>query len=224
MLFLQLLLPLLVSAIPQQTPSPTVTGFISITSPPPSSTITPSPSLHCTNGSTVTVTHDCTMGFPVTYCHSPEPPIACPTGSFPSVWHPGHCITASTCYPLDASWIQTKCSNGGIPYTTKTLYAGTLAGGESTVISAVSCSCAQNQWYSQTILPDSNSVDVFCMPSSACPTGMSTSVQTNTYCATASAGACSDIPLTTGFCKCENANATPVYPDGDGAVATGCEL
>jgi hypothetical protein len=68
------------------------------------------------------------MGTPVSYCHSAPPPISCSAGYFPGVWHPGHCIEASTCYPVDASWITTKCSNGGVPWRTSTLYEGVLAG------------------------------------------------------------------------------------------------
>ena len=96
--------------------------------------VTAAATLHCTGGSTVLYTTDCTMGTPVSYCHSPPPPIQCGTGYFPSVWHPGHCVQESTCFPLDAVWITTECSNGGIAYTTQTLYEGTLAGGQSTVI------------------------------------------------------------------------------------------
>jgi hypothetical protein len=114
-------------AIPQQT-------VTAITTAPPS-TITKAASLSCSDGQTAVYTTDCTMGTPVSYCMKPEPPISCSAGYFPSVWHPGHCMEASTCYPVDASWITTECSNGGIPWTTKTLYEGTLAGGESTIIS-----------------------------------------------------------------------------------------
>jgi hypothetical protein len=68
------------------------------------------------------------MGTPVSYCYSAPPPISCSAGFFPGVYHPGHCIEASTCYAVDASWITTKCSNGGIPWSTSTLYEGVLAG------------------------------------------------------------------------------------------------
>lgn len=97
--------------------------------------ITVAPRLQCTDGSTILHTTDCTMGTPISYCFKKEPPIKCDHGFFPSVWHPDHCMEQSTCFPLDAVWITTECSNGGIPYTTKTLYDGTLAGGSSTVIS-----------------------------------------------------------------------------------------
>lgn len=93
--------------------------------------------LRCTDGSTILRTTDCTLGTPVTFCHKKEPPIKCDEGFFPSVWHPDHCMEESTCFPLNAVWITTECSNGGIPYTTKTLFDGTLEGGESTVISGM---------------------------------------------------------------------------------------
>lgn len=131
---------LAVSAIPQQTPSPSSSSYYTPSSSvtvPPSSTITPPPAtLSCSSGSTILYTTDCTMGFPISYCHSPEPPIQCSSGYYPSVWHPEHCVAESTCYPVDSPYITTKCSNGGIPYTTSTLYEGTLAGGESTTITS----------------------------------------------------------------------------------------
>lgn len=210
-------------AFPQQTPSPSALSSAgSSTTSPPDSSITPAATLSCSDGSTLVHTTDCTLGTPVSYCYSPPPPIQCPSGYFPSVYHPGHCEEAQTCFPVDASWITTKCSNGGIPWTTSTLYAGTLAGGEMTTISMVSCSCARNQWYSYTLAPGGTAVNTFCMPYTACPAGMTTSVSTNSYCLTAPPTACSGIPLTTNYCKCENPTATAVYPPGDGAVATGC--
>lgn len=128
---------LAVSAIPQQTPSPSsaYTPSSSVTVPP-SSTITPPATLSCSDGSTVLYTTDCTLGTPVSYCHSPEPPIQCSSGYYPSMWYPEHCVSISTCYPVDSPYITTECSNGGIPYRTSTLYAGTLAGGESTTITS----------------------------------------------------------------------------------------
>jgi hypothetical protein len=114
-------------AFPQQTATGTTTA--------PPATITKAASLTCSAGQTPVYTTDCTMGTPVSYCAIPEPPIQCSDGYFPSVWHPGHCMEQSTCFPLDASWITTKCSNGAIPWTTSTLYEGTLAGGQSTIIS-----------------------------------------------------------------------------------------
>ncbi|KGO40695.1 hypothetical protein PEX1_027200 [Penicillium expansum] len=203
-----------VVAFPQQTAAGTTTA--------PPTTITKAASLSCSDGETAVYTRDCTMGTPTSYCARPEPPIQCSEGYFPSVWHPGHCMEQSTCFPLDASWITTECSHGAIPWTTSTLYEGTLAGGQSTIISAVSCSCARDQWYSMTILPGASTVDTFCMPSSSCPAGMTTSVSTNTYCATAPASACSNVPLETNYCKCEDTTQTPVYPDSVGAAPTGC--
>ncbi|CAG8131016.1 unnamed protein product [Penicillium olsonii] len=197
-----------VVAFPQQT-APAVTS-------PPASTITKAASLSCSDGSTAVYTVDCTMGFPVSYCSKPEPPISCSSGFFPSVYHPGHCIEASTCFPVDADWITTECSNGAFPYTTKTMYDGTLAGGVSTIISAVSCKCSQDSYYSYTL------GDTFCMPSSDCAAGMTTSTSTNAYCATATATACDNYPLVTSACKCENPTQTAVFPDEDGARPTGC--
>jgi hypothetical protein len=104
----------------------------------PPATITKAASLSCSDGQTAVYTTDCTMGTPTSYCARPEPPIQCSEGYFPSVWHPGHCIEQSTCFPLDASWITTECSHGAIPWTTKTMYEGTLAGGQSTIISGES--------------------------------------------------------------------------------------
>ncbi|KAJ5770293.1 uncharacterized protein N7511_002344 [Penicillium nucicola] len=201
-------------AFPQQTAAATTTA--------PATTITKAASLSCAPGQTAIYTTECTLGTPTSYCAVPEPPISCSSGYFPSVYHPGHCIEASTCFPVDADWITTECSHGQIPWTTTTLYEGTLAGGESTTISAVSCSCARDQWYSATILPGASTVDTFCMPSSSCPVGMTTSIETNTYCATAPASACSGVPLETNFCKCSDAAQTPVYPDAVGAAPTGC--
>lgn len=104
-----------------------------IASPP---AVTQAPLLHCTDGSTVLHTTDCTMGTPLAYCHKPPPPITCDFGFFPSVWHPDHCLELQTCYPVDADWMVTECSNGAFPYTTSTLYEGTLADGEWTAITS----------------------------------------------------------------------------------------
>ncbi|OQD67591.1 hypothetical protein PENPOL_c003G07705 [Penicillium polonicum] len=203
-----------VVAFPQQTAAGTTTAI--------PATITKAASLSCSAGETAVYTTDCTMGTPTSYCARPVPPIQCSEGYFPSVWHPGHCMEQSTCFPVDAYWITTECSHGAIPWTTKTMYEGTLAGGESTIISAVSCSCAMDQWYSMTMLPGESTVDTFCMPSSSCPAGMTTSVSTNTFCATAPASMCSGVPLETNHCKCESAAQTPVYPESVGAAPTGC--
>lgn len=81
----------------------------------------------------------------------------------------------------------------------------------------VSCSCSQNQWYS--FGPEYN---VFCMPTASCPPGMTTSISTNSYCATAPASACSDVDVTANYCECADHAATPVYSNRVGAVATGC--
>jgi hypothetical protein len=113
-------------AIPQQTGSITTAAAPAV--------ITQGPELLCSDGQTAVYTTDCTMGTPISYCFSQEPPLECPQGSFPSVWHPDHCMEQSSCFPLSEPWITTKCSNGAIPYSTSTIYQGTLVGGESTVI------------------------------------------------------------------------------------------
>jgi hypothetical protein len=135
---------LAVSAIPQpmpaQTPSPSSatasSGSSTSLTTPPSSIITPAATLTCTNGSTVTTTTDCTRGNTYSYCYSPPPPIQCASGYFPGTWHPERCGTEQTCYALDSPWLTTSCSNGQIPYSTSTLYVGTLSGGESTTVSS----------------------------------------------------------------------------------------
>ncbi|KAJ5888325.1 hypothetical protein N7495_008366 [Penicillium taxi] len=184
--------------------------------------VTTAPALTCSAGSTVLYTTECTVGKPISYCHSPEPPIQCQSGYFPSVYHPGHCIEQSTCFPVDADWITTDCSNGAVPYSTSTLFEGTLAGGKSTTISVVSCTCSSDQWYSMTAVNSDSSVEVFCMPYTSCPSGMTTSTRTNEYCATATGTACDGIALETRYCQCENPKQTAVYPASLGAAPTGC--
>ncbi|KAJ5123788.1 hypothetical protein N7448_009885 [Penicillium atrosanguineum] len=194
------------------------------TASPPA--VTEDANLLCTDGSSILYTTDCTMGTPVSYCWKAPPQITCGTGEFPSVWHPGHCEEAQTCFPVTAPWITTKCSNGATPYSTSTLYDGTLAGGQSTVITSVSCVCAPDQWYSMTISNGGSQIDTFCMPHDSCPPGMTTSVSTNTYCASATdsaaVSACSGISLESNYCNCGDPNQTPVYPEQPGATATGC--
>ncbi|KOS46099.1 hypothetical protein ACN38_g2963 [Penicillium nordicum] len=62
-------------AIPQQTASVTMAVAPAV--------ITQGPELWCPNGQTAVYTTDCTMGTPVSYCFSPEPPIECSQGFFP---------------------------------------------------------------------------------------------------------------------------------------------
>ncbi|OJJ48978.1 hypothetical protein ASPZODRAFT_13719 [Penicilliopsis zonata CBS 506.65] len=164
----------------------------------------------CPPGSTILHTTDCTYGTSTSYCYSVPTPIQCPSGSYPGVWHPGDCIEQPTCYPVSAAWITTECSHGAVPWTTSTLYAGVL-GGTSTVIRAVSCSCASDQWYSATLL--SESVYTFCMPRSDCPPGMTTSTSVNTYCATAGCEGEGIWPTTT-YCKCRG-SSTAVYSENE---------
>ncbi|KAJ5831848.1 hypothetical protein N7474_000159 [Penicillium riverlandense] len=109
-----------------------------------------------------------------------------------------------------------------MPYTTTTLYHGTLAGGDSVLITAVDCACATGQWYSMTLLPGSSTVDTFCMPYASCPRGMTTSVQTNSICATAPAGVCANDAEKTEYCASVNPSQTPEYPDDPGAAPTAC--
>lgn len=116
---------LVVEAIPPQTPA--------VTTAEATAMITKG-ELRCSDGQTAIYTTDCTMGTPVSYCFSQEPPIRCSPGSFPSVWHPDHCMEQSTCFPLRAPWIITECSNGAIGYATSTLYSGTMIGGKETTI------------------------------------------------------------------------------------------
>ncbi|KAJ5562759.1 hypothetical protein N7461_001520 [Penicillium sp. DV-2018c] len=203
-------------ATPQQTGTTTITAApMAITTPP---------KLLCPYGQTAVYTTDCTMGTSVSYCYNPSHSVECEQGFFPSVWHPDHCMEQSTCFPLKEPWITTSCSNGAIPFWTSTIYDGTLAGGHSTVIKGVSCSCAADQWYSMTHRDGASHYDTFCMPCSYCPRGMTTSISLNEYCATQTAGVCSDIPLHTQVCKCEHAAQTPVYPNWPGAWPTGCEF
>ena len=83
---------------------------------------------------------------------------------------------------------------------------------------AVSCSCAHDQWYSL-----GSNADMFCMPSTSCPPGMTTSVSTNSYCATAPASDCKGVATTTNHCQCAEPAATPVYENRVGGMAIGCK-
>lgn len=219
------------------------------TAPPPP--VTEAANLRCFQGSTVLFTTDCTLGTPVSYCHKPNAPIRCKPGFFPSVWHPDHCMEQPTCFPLNAAWLTTDCSNGAVPVTTKTLFDGTLAGGMSTVVSctesslsfpflyhntsntegtshltntypAVSCSCPSDQWYSVTTRDRKSGLDTFCMPYGVCPAGMTTSFGGSGLCTEGSEDSCVGVPVTTSFCRCKDPLQTPVYPDEPGAAATGC--
>jgi hypothetical protein len=213
------------------------------TASPPA--VTEDATLRCAHGSSILYTTDCTMGTPVSYCWKPARPIICRTNEFPSVWHPDHCNEEQTCFPISAAWITTECSNGAVPYSTKTLYDGTLAGGKSTVIScklrfshmektsinataAVSCACGSNQWYSMTMLDGGSQFDTFCMPYNSCPPGMAASTSINAYCASATdsaaMSACSDFSPESNYCSCNDPMQTPVYPKEPGAAATGCDF
>lgn len=100
--------------------------------------ITSEGTLRCSDGATILHTTDCTMGTPVSFCYKPRPPITCDEGYFPSVWHPDHCMQEPTCFPTDADWITTECSNGAYPYSTETLYSGALVGEDDAI---VTCEC-----------------------------------------------------------------------------------
>ncbi|KAJ5688884.1 hypothetical protein N7462_003276 [Penicillium macrosclerotiorum] len=187
---------------------------------PQAPAVTEAAALRCSDGATILHTTDCTMGTSTSYCFKPQPPIKCEAGFFPSVWHPDHCMELSTCFPIDADWIITECSNGAFASSTKTLYNGHLAGGYSTVIRSISCACPSDQWYSMAVID--GGVETFCMPYQSCPPGMTTSISTNQYCATAPAGVCADIATEVSKCECAGA-LTPIYPDEPGATAIGCE-
>ncbi|CAI7659053.1 unnamed protein product [Penicillium bialowiezense] len=199
-----------VTAFPQQTPA--------VTTDAAPAKITQGPELICMSGQTAVYTTDCSMGTPLSYCSSPEPPITCTPGSFPSVWHPDECIEESTCFPLNAPWITTKCSNGAFPYSMSTFYRGTIAGGQSTTVTGLSCSCAQNQWTS-TKTGDSGE-ESFCMvyETFRCPPGMDTSDMVYPTCSASPFGGCPLISV----CVCADKAQTPVYPDGSGLEPTGC--
>ena len=49
------------------------------------------------------------------------------------------------------------------------------------------------------------------------------SLSVNQYCATASAGVCSEVPAHVNRCDCAGQEMTPVYADEPIATATGCE-
>ncbi|KAJ5597031.1 hypothetical protein N7450_003489 [Penicillium hetheringtonii] len=196
---------------------------VTLTATPAPPTVTEAAIVRCQDGSTILHTKDCTAGTPVSYCHKQMPPITCGPGFFPSVWHPGHCLEEETCFALDADWITTECSNGAYPFTTTTLYEGRLAGGEWTAVSVVSCACATDQWYSMSMLEGSSTFDTYCMPHRSCPPGMTTSVSTNPYCATASMGACADTQYHTEYCECADPLQTPIYADDPDEGAIGCE-
>lgn len=74
-------------------------------------------------------------------------------------------------------------------------------------------------------LRDDYTLDTYCMPHGSCPPGMTTSVSTNEYCATAGpdASSCRDIPIETPYCQCAEPTETPIYPEFPGAAPIGCE-
>lgn len=197
----------------------------STTSAPPP--ITTAPNLTCTDGSTVTFTNECTLGFPISYCTKPQPLTSCPPSSFPGTYHPGHCETAQTCYPVDAYWLTPSCSNGAIPSSTETLFTGTLSGATAaTTITNVHCNCASDAyftWYQTAPNTATDSLEDFCLPLGNCPPGMTGSVFTNSYCQTATDNPyCSGRPTETTSCNCLP-ESTAVYPlSGNTATATGC--
>lgn len=125
----------LAMAFPQETAASGQLDLAQVTTAASPPAVTKDAHLRCSYGSSMLYTTDCTMGTPVSYCWKPPSPIKCRVGEFPSVWHPDHCMEEQTCFPISAAWITTECSNGAVPYGTKTLYDGTLAGGKTTVIS-----------------------------------------------------------------------------------------
>ncbi|CAG8283174.1 unnamed protein product [Penicillium olsonii] len=202
-----------VMAFPQQT--------ITVTTATSPAQITQGPELVCLEGQTAVYTTDCTLGTPMSYCFSPEPPIRCSRGFFPSVWHPDHCMERSTCFPISAPWITTTCTHGALAYSTSTFYEGTVADGHFTVIKGVSCSCAQNQWTSTRSL-DSFKEEKFCMPYDRCPPGMITTSINSNECLMEGQKECPLSAKEIDLCVCAIEPQTPVYPDWSGAEPTGC--
>lgn len=74
-----------------------------------------------------------------------------------------------------------------------------------------------------SMLEGSSTFDTYCMPHRSCPPGMTTSVSTNPYCATASMGACADTQYHTEYCECADPLQTPIYADDPDEGAIGCE-
>ncbi|KAJ5620985.1 hypothetical protein N7510_004969 [Penicillium lagena] len=93
---------------------------------------------------------------------------------------------------------------------------------KSAITTAVDCTCATGQSYSMTLFPGSSTVDTFCMPYASCPRGMTTSVHTDSFCATAPAGACANAAEKTQYCACADPTQRPEYPDGPDAAPTAC--
>ena len=125
--------------LPQQTESPSLTQSPSpypATTPLTTITTSKPQSLQCTNGSTVRTTTDCTVGRTYSFCYSQPPPLACPPSSYPSSYDCGECDTCTSCFSVSAPYLTTTCDphNGEFPYSTVTIYNGTLAGGTSTTI------------------------------------------------------------------------------------------
>lgn len=130
-------LPINTNAFPRETTRDcTALPLVPATATPVTPMVIEAPNLRCSEGSTILHTTDCTMGTPVVYCYKPPPPIICGPGYFPSVWHPDHCLEESTCFPIDADWITTECHNDAYPFTTSTLYEGTVADSDWTAINS----------------------------------------------------------------------------------------
>ncbi|CAG8411333.1 unnamed protein product [Penicillium salamii] len=201
-----------VMAFPQQT--------IVVTTTAAPAQITHGPELVCLENQTAIYTTDCTLGTPISYCFSPEPPISCPWGSFPSVWHPDHCMEESTCYPVTVPWITTSCSNGALPYSTITYYKGTLAGGYSTILKGYSCSCDSDEWTSTRQVASTS--QTFCMPHSRCPPGMISTATWSNDCSLEGHILCPPDQMEIDLCICGDELQTPVYPNSSGARPTGC--
>jgi hypothetical protein len=212
------------SALPEQTPLPTSPAAGTTATPTTQSTslITTAPGTTCPPGSTIHTTTDCTAGTRTfTYCREITP-VTCASSSFPfSQLIGGKCDGYFTyCLTVEPFWVTPTCTAGLIPYSTTTLYEGTLAGGESTTITNVYCSCASDQYTSRTILPGHTYVSDYCMPTADCPRRMTTSTRTDSACLTSTCA--SDHPLTTEYCQCRS-GSTAVYPrHGNTETAKGC--
>lgn len=141
-------------------PTPTSTQNTSIQASAFRSTITDAASFACPPRSTLLTTTDCTYGFLTSYCHSAAASLACPSGSYPSVIHPGHCVTVSTCFPLPTT--TATCSNGFTAYSTYTAFAGYLNNVTSTAIKFIDCRC------SGSVSFGTDPYASYCLPTGSC--------------------------------------------------------
>lgn len=184
-------------------------GFlVSVTTPWNGPTPAPSTSLHCTSGSTVLHTQDCTYGFPISYCYSSPPTPNCSTGYYPSVYYPERCFSESTCFPVPTT--TSACNQGNTAYSTHTNYNGTLAGGKHTVIEEPVCRCSGWISWQQTSPYSSACLPTYKPSDTPCASYFTTSATTFSY-----TNISDVVTVKNTFCYCP-AGETPYYP-----VATG---